>query len=219
MADHYLTIRELSVGEFKDKGSRFVGYVFPIQSMEDFDMEMEKIKKEHFKARHHCYAHTIGHEDPKERSNDDGEPSGTAGLPILGQLKSNQLNNVGAVVVRYFGGTKLGTSGLIQAYKGATKEAISQSEIYEFVISLNIKIAFDYSLMGPLMNTLKKQELDIVDKSLTAEPYLIIRARESIVEAQMNRLKSALLNITEEEYLSRKVKDVPGIKFQILKDA
>jgi len=219
MSDHYLTIRALSIGEFKDKGSKFIGYVFPIKTDVDMDEEMDKIKKDHFKARHFCYAYTLGNDPSEERSNDDGEPSGTAGLPMLGQLKSNQLKNVGAVVVRYFGGTKLGTSGLIQAYKGAVKEAISEADIYEYVVSNQVCISFDYSLMGTLMNLIKKQDLTIVKKDFNETALLILEMRESTTVAKLMTLKSALLNISEEEYLSRKIKDVPGVKIEILTDA
>jgi len=219
MTDHFLTLQRMSEGEFKDKGSSFISYAFPIRSIEDFNEQMEQVKKKHFKARHHCYAYIIGHDPSEERSNDDGEPSGTAGLPMLGQLKSNNLKNVATIVVRYFGGTKLGTSGLIQAYKGATKDAIINGDIYEYVISQNIKISFDYSLMGTLMNTLKKQDLEIIEKTLDENPCLQIKIRESEAPSKIIKLKSALLNISEEEYLSRKIKDIPGIKIQINTDA
>ncbi len=219
MSDHYLTIRTLSIGEFKDKGSKFIGYVFPIRTIEDMNNEMEKIKKEHFKARHFCYAFILGNHPSEERSNDDGEPSGTAGLPMLGQLKSNELKNVGTVVVRYFGGTKLGTSGLIQAYRGAVKEAIAMADIYEYVVSNQVSITFDYSLMGTLINLIKKQELKMIKKDFGETAKLILEMRASTTEAKLITLKSALLNISEEEYLSRKIKDIPGIKIEIQTDA
>lgn len=128
MLDVYNTIESISEGLFKDKGSKFIAYTFPSDSTERFQISLEKIKKEHIKARHFCYAYRIGIDGTLYRANDDGEPSGTAGKPILGQIDKYELTNIGIVVVRYFGGVKLGTSGLINAYRLAAKESIENSD-------------------------------------------------------------------------------------------
>ena len=204
--DQYHTLKELSTAEFKDKGSRFIAYSFPVHSIEDFEIGLEEIKKEHFKARHHCYAYRIGIEGDLARANDDGEPSGSAGLPILNQLKSKELCNVAAVVVRYFGGTKLGVSGLINAYKTSTAASIKNAEIILTIVGKKVQILFDYSQLGMLMNILKKKELTLVEKSFEVEPYVILEIRESLLEETMIDLKAALCNMSIEEFLNTEPK-------------
>jgi uncharacterized YigZ family protein len=134
MIDHYKTIAGPSTGEFKDRGSKFFAYAFPVFTEEEWQEELEAVKKEHFKARHHCYAYRLGVDQNNFRANDDGEPSGTAGRPILGQIDSFELTNVLIIVVRYFGGTKLGTSGLINAYKLSAAAALDNATIEERLI-------------------------------------------------------------------------------------
>ena len=129
VTDTYKTIKSASQGLFKDKGSRFIALAFPLKSVEEVKPILEKIRKDYHDARHHCYAYNIGYENNNWRVNDDGEPSGTGGKPILGQIKSFELTNILVVVVRYFGGTLLGVSGLINAYKSATIDVISNANI------------------------------------------------------------------------------------------
>jgi len=131
MQDQYQTIFESSIGEFKDRGSKFIAYAYPVYTEKDWQKHLEEVKKLHFKARHHCYAYRLGLDGNQFRANDDGEPSGTAGRPILGQIDSFGLTNVFVVVVRYFGGTKLGTSGLINAYRESTATAFRNAQIIE----------------------------------------------------------------------------------------
>ena len=147
MTDTYQTIAAPSVGEYKEKGSKFIAYTFAVHSEAEVKAQLEGLKKEHSKARHHCYAYRLGLDGKLFRANDDGEPSGTAGRPILGQIDSFGLSNVLAVVVRYFGGTKLGTAGLKRAYKESTKAAFQQAVIVEKIVEDQFSITFDYAFM------------------------------------------------------------------------
>ncbi|MEM6966451.1 MAG: YigZ family protein, partial [Bacteroidota bacterium] len=160
----YKTIADRSVGEFKDRGSKFVAYAFPAHSEEAWQGHLEEVKKEHLKARHHCYAFRLGMDSNNFRANDDGEPSGTAGRPILGQIDSFGLTNVFVVVVRYFGGTKLGTSGLINAYRTSAQVALKNAEVIEKSLDEIFQITFNYALMSQVMNTIKRLELEIVEQ-------------------------------------------------------
>lgn len=161
MMDEYKTIETASTGYFKDKGSKFHSFLFPVRSEEDVKDILQSLKKEHHSARHHCYAWRIGTEEIATRANDDGEPSSTAGKPILGQLQSFELSNVLLVVVRYFGGTLLGTSGLINAYKSASIDAISNAEIVSKLIETEYELQFEYPLLNKVMQTLKQEGLDV----------------------------------------------------------
>ena len=205
-ADIFKTVDMISQGEYKEKGSKFPSYLFPIESVKDFEQQMEMIKKEHFKARHHCYAYRLGFAGEEFRQNDDGEPSGTAGKPILGQLIKHELTFVGAIVVRYFGGTKLGTSGLIRAYKEGTIDAITNGNIVSKTRTADLKVSFDYSQMGKVMQVLKDLKQDIHTTAFDANPHLTIRVPYSEQEGKalqfiakyMNR---ALEDVTLEEVL------------------
>lgn len=155
-ADSYLSIKDRSDGLFKSKGSKHFGYAFPVATEEDVKRCLEQIRTEHHSARHHCYAYRLKHDGSVFRSNDDGEPNNTAGPPILGVLKSHNLTETLIVVVRYFGGTKLGVSGLIEAYREAANEAVSNGTIVTKVRSNTYSISYPYSLMGEVMNVLKR---------------------------------------------------------------
>ena len=160
--DTYKTISEKAEGLFKDKGSRFIGLAFPIKSEAEVKEILAEIKKKYYDATHHCYAYYIGHiGSPSVRMNDDGEPSGTAGRPIYGQILSSELKNVLVVVVRYFGGTKLGVSGLINAYKETAKITITNAKIEERKIKDVYKIEFEYPLINNVMQVLKNEEIEI----------------------------------------------------------
>ena len=154
-ANAYRTIQQTVTAVYKDRGSRFIGVIFPISSAEDFKKKLAQLRKEHPKAVHHCYAYRLNPDQPTSRSSDDGEPSGTAGKPILNQLESHQLINVGVVVVRYFGGTLLGTGGLIQAYRTATSLAIQSVPIVHKDKVLKYSLEFDYQLFNEVMSLLK----------------------------------------------------------------
>lgn len=153
---HYNTISAPAQTEFKDRGSRFLAYVFPIQSVDDFKKRLKELKEEHPKAAHHCFAYRIGTDGNNFRASDDGEPSGSAGKPILGQIDSKGLTNIAAVVVRYFGGTLLGVPGLINAYKTATSLALQLAPVMEKPILVNYELQFDYTLMNDVMIYVKR---------------------------------------------------------------
>lgn len=151
----YKTIALPSNGIYKDKGSKFLAFAFPISQESEIKDIVDEHKKKYFDARHHCYAFRIGAEKNVFRSNDDGEPSGTAGKPILGQILSNDLTDILIIVVRYFGGTLLGTSGLIQAYKGASADALTNASIIQKFVYVTYLLTFDYLQMNNVMKIIK----------------------------------------------------------------
>lgn len=157
--DTYQTISNTSQGLYKDKGSKFIALAHPVSTEEDVSVILGEIKQQYHDARHHCYAWVMGHQQEKFKFNDDGEPSGTAGRPIYGQILSAGLTNVFIVVVRYFGGTKLGVRGLINAYKGAAHEAIENNKIITRTIRDHYRIHFDYLSMNDVMQVLKEYDL------------------------------------------------------------
>lgn len=154
--DYYSTIEKPSIAEFKDRGSRFIAYAFPVSDVSDFKEKLGKIKKEHPKATHHCFAYRIGPDRSVYRASDDGEPSGTAGKPILGQIDSKQLTDVLIIVVRYFGGTLLGAGGLINAYKSAASLALQVTPLVQKPVLVSYHLQFDHTLMNDIM-TISKQ--------------------------------------------------------------
>src|ERR1039457_99392 len=162
--DTYQTIAVPAEGIFKDKGSKFIAYIFPVNSEAEIKEIIVKLKKEHHTARHHCYAYRLMPDKSVFRSNDDGEPSGTAGKPILGQIQSNDLTNVLIVVVRYFGGTLLGVSGLIKAYKSSALDAINNSEIIVKTINQNFEILSSYDQLNDVMRIIKQENLKIINQ-------------------------------------------------------
>ncbi|MFA6704639.1 MAG: YigZ family protein, partial [Bacteroidales bacterium] len=157
--DTYLTIEEKSQGIYKEKGSKFIALAFPVSNEDNVKEIIKSIKKEYFDARHHCYAYIIGHDKSVFRMNDDGEPSSTGGKPIYGQLLSNNLTNILIVVVRYFGGIKLGVSGLINAYKKAALDSINNAKIIQKTLNEVYSISFEYTLMNRVMKVLKDFDL------------------------------------------------------------
>jgi len=161
----YHTLNAPSESLYKEKGSKFFGYAFPVYSEEDVKEKLEEVRKVHNAARHHCYGYRLGvGAEERYRANDDGEPSNSAGKPIYGQLLSAEITNVLIIVVRYFGGTKLGVGGLISAYKIAAKEAIDAGEIVEQEIMNYYKINFEYPEMSEVMNFVKQQKLDVISQ-------------------------------------------------------
>ena len=199
MKDTYQTIKDKSVGEFRDRGSKFLAYAFPVYSEEEWQKHLEEVKKEHPKARHHCYAFRLGLDGNNFRANDDGEPSGTAGRPILGQLDSYGLTNVLVVVVRYFGGTLLGVSGLINAYKNSTADALSKAHIIEKTVEDIYRLTFDYRLMSQVMNTIKRQDLEMVHQDFGNIGIVDIAIRQSEVEPSLRQIRAHVAEIHLEE--------------------
>lgn len=163
MDDTYKTILSASEGLFKDKGSKFIAFAFPVSSENEIKEIIQSIKKEHYSARHHCYAWRLGHEKLHFRANDDGEPSSTAGKPILGQIQSFDLTNILIVVVRYFGGTLLGVSGLINAYRNAALDVILNSEIVEKLVEQKLLVEYGYEVMNEVMKLFKDEKLPQID--------------------------------------------------------
>lgn len=163
MEDTYKTISKPVEGLFKDKGSKFIAYAYPVYSEDEIKELIQSIKKEHYSARHHCYAWRLGHEKLNFRANDDGEPSSTAGKPILGQIQSFHLTNILIVVVRYFGGTLLGVSGLINAYRNAALDVISNADIVEKIVEKQLIVEFDYGVMNEVMKIFKDEKLPQID--------------------------------------------------------
>ena len=156
------TIRKNSEGIYKEKGSKFISYLYPIKSEDDVKYCLSKLKEEHSKARHHCYAFRLGAKGDLERANDDGEPNGSAGLPILNQLHSAKLTNVLLVVVRYFGGTKLGLGGLVRAYKESSKDAIENSKLHLFEELSTIILEFPIHIVGDVERIVRSENCAIV---------------------------------------------------------
>lgn len=160
----YQTISKPTQGLFKDRGSKFVAYAFQVSSTTDVKQKLNGISEEHPSARHVCYAYILGNDGSDYRANDDGEPSGSAGLPILNQIKSKELTNTLVAVVRYFGGTKLGVSGLINAYKTAAKEALNQSKIIRKIPMATIQIQFPHASTGDVERVIRMEKLEVVDQ-------------------------------------------------------
>lgn len=182
MLDTYKTIEKESTGYFKDKGSKFHSYAFPLTNEDDVKEIIARLKKEHHSARHHCYAWRIGTEEIRFRANDDGEPSSTAGKPILGQLQSFEVTNILVVVVRYFGGTLLGVCGLINAYRTAATAALNNAEILEKIIECNYKISFTYNELNEVMHLLKQENYNIVSTDFQETCSLVFSVRKSEAE-------------------------------------
>lgn len=159
VSDCYKSIAELSTGIYKDNGSKFLAFAYPVTSEEQIKPIIQQLKKEYFDARHHCYAYRIGHTGAIWRMNDDGEPSSTAGRPIYGQILSAELSDILVVVVRYFGGIKLGVPGLIRAYKTSTADAIANATIIDKIATEPFRIVFDYLQMNSVMKRLKDMGL------------------------------------------------------------
>lgn len=188
--DFYFTINQTSVAEFKDRGSRFIAYTFPLESVDNFKTHLSALKKEHPKAVHHCFAYRIGLDGNNFRVSDDGEPSGSAGKPILNQIDSKQITNVLVVVVRYFGGTLLGVPGLINAYKTATTLSLQTTPIIQKPVEINYELHFDYTKMNDVMIVVKQFNCTV----LSQENQLFCVLQIGIPK---NRLDQVLFKLNE----------------------
>ena len=165
-SDYYYTIEMTGTAEFKDRGSKFIAYAFPIADPADFKSKLRRLKDEHPKATHHCFAYRLGNDGNNFRTSDDGEPSGSAGKPILGQIDSKQLTNVAVVVARYFGGTLLGIPGLINAYKTSSTLALQTTPIVQKAVEITYRLEFDYTKMNDVMTVLKKFNCSILNQTM-----------------------------------------------------
>ena len=178
---------------FKAKGSKFFSFAFHVESGEEAMEEVKKMRKEFFDARHVCFAYMLGEERQNFRVNDDGEPSGTAGKPILGQINSNNLTNILIIVVRYFGGTLLGVSGLINAYKTAAAEAIANAQIVETDIEITLKIICNYENIGLVMKLIKDFELTILEQTQNLTCEFMVICKKKFLEKLLNKTNENFL--------------------------
>lgn len=187
--DTYLTIDSPAEGMYKDKGSKFLSFAHPVSTVEEVKIILAEKRKEFYDARHVCYAYMLGFERKTFRTNDDGEPSGTAGRPILGQINSSGLTDILIVVVRYFGGTLLGTSGLIQAYKSAAADAINRAPTVERIVEQMFESTFGYGQLNAVMRVIKDFGLTIVSQRQEADCTLTFRVRLSDIDAVTARFE------------------------------
>ncbi len=188
--DIYKTIRSSTEGLYKEKGSKFIACAYPVADENQIYTHIDRIKKQFYDARHHCYAWQLGTENSHYRINDDGEPSGTAGKPIYGQILSNGLTNILIVVVRYFGGIKLGTSGLIAAYKASAADALANSEIIDRYVQDYYQIHFNYEAMNDVMRILKDEQPNIFNQSFDLRCTIELSQRSSKSNQLIQKLES-----------------------------
>jgi uncharacterized YigZ family protein len=194
--DTYKTIADVSEGLYTEKRSKFIAVALPVKTVEEIKEHLEVYQKKYYDARHVCYAYMLGHERKDFRANDNGEPSGTAGKPILGQINSNELTDILVIVVRYFGGIKLGTSGLIVAYKAAAAEAIAAATILEKTVDDEVTVLFEYPFMNDVMRIVKEEEPEIVDQLYDMDCRMTLRIRRSCMtrlRARMSKVETAPL--------------------------
>jgi uncharacterized YigZ family protein len=187
--DSYKTVTSLSQGIYKEKGSRFIALAYPVYSEDEIKEQLTKWRKEYHDAQHHCYAFRLGKDHQVYRVNDDGEPSGSAGKPIYGQILSKDLTNILIIVIRYFGGTKLGIPGLINAYKTAAKEALDQATIVEKTINVRYEIRYGYLSMNDVMKTLKEESATILDQAFDNRCQLTFSIRRNRIDKILSRLQ------------------------------
>jgi uncharacterized YigZ family protein len=187
--EFYYTIGKEGTAEFKDRGSRFIAYAFPIVTIQDFKKRLQELKEEHPKAAHHCFAYRIGTDGNLFRAGDDGEPPGTAGKPILGQIDSKQLTNITVVVVRYFGGTLLGVPGLINAYKTVTSMALQTIPVVQKNIEEIYRLQFDYTIVNDIMLILKKYNCTIIKQEMQLFCEITAGLPKSRAEEALYQLK------------------------------
>jgi len=214
--DTFKTLSGESYGEFRDRGSKFHAFAAPVYSQDEWQSFLDTVKKKHPKARHFCYAYRLGMDGNKFRANDDGEPSGTAGRPILGQIDSFGLTNVFVVVVRYFGGTLLGTSGLINAYKKSTIEAFEAGNIIEKIVCDTFRINFDYAIMSNIMNAQKKLNIEVAATNFNESPSIDLRIRKSEVETTLLNFKARVAQVPIE--MAAEMESVEGMEIILLEN-
>ena len=200
LTDYYFTIEQPATAEFKDRGSKFIGYAFPVSDINEFKEKLALVKKEHPKATHHCFAYRIGLDGSVFRVSDDGEPSGSAGRPILGQIDSKQATNVLIIVVRYFGGTLLGVPGLINAYKTTAALVLQVTPLVQKPVMIPFRVQFDYTQMNDVMTICKQFDCLVLkqDMNLFCELHIgIPRNRLDEVVYKLRELRSVDLNKME----------------------
>ena len=197
--DTYLTIDTPSEGLYKEKMSKFLAFAEPCRTLEQAKEIVTRYKKEYFDARHVCWAYMLGSERTEFRSNDDGEPSGTAGKPILGQIKSHNLTDLCVIVVRYFGGIKLGTSGLIEAYRTAADEALTAATVVEKIIEEQLTVHFQYPMMGEAMRIVKEENASVLAQDFVEDCRLTLSLRKDAMPRMRARFENTYgISIIEE---------------------
>lgn len=194
--DSYRTITQVAEGYYTEKRSRFISYAIPVRTVEEVKTQLDTYRKKYYDARHVCWAYMLGSERAVSRANDDGEPSSTAGKPILGQINSHELTDILILVVRYFGGIELGTSGLIVAYRTAAAEAIAAAEIEERTVDEDITVRFEYPYLNGIMRIVKEEGPTIITQQFDMDCEMTFRIRKGEAE----RLKKRLLKV-ETAYL------------------
>jgi uncharacterized YigZ family protein len=187
--DIYKTIKSPSEGTYTEKRSKFLAFAFPVSSVDEVKQLVADYQKKYYDARHVCYAYMLGAERKEFRANDNGEPSGTAGKPILGQINSNELTDILIIVVRYFGGVKLGTSGLIVAYRQAAAEAITSAEIIEKTVDEDVTFFFEYPFMNDVMRIVKEENPQIVAQGFDNDCSMTLRIRKDSMPRLRVRLE------------------------------
>ena len=195
--DSYKTIKDIAEGQYSEKRSKFLAFALPVSSVDEVKAIVAEYQKKYYDARHVCYAYMLGAERLEFRANDNGEPSGTAGKPILGQINSNELTNILIIVVRYFGGVKLGTSGLIVAYRLAAAEAIANAEVIEKTVDVDVTFTFEYPFMNDVMRIVKEEEPQIVSQSYDNDCVMTLRIRKGLMDklkARLAKVETLVLN-------------------------
>lgn len=188
MDDIFLTISKISEGIYKEKGSKFISFAMPVSDVDEIKDILFRMKKDYYDARHICFAYRLGFDKTDFRYNDDGEPSGTAGKPIFGQILSNDLTDILIVVVRYFGGVKLGTGGLTVAYKEAAASAILNNEIITKTVNINLSFSFDYIFLNEVMRVVKEKNLTILNQHFDNNCTMSVAVRKSEEEKLLSQL-------------------------------
>lgn len=192
-AETYWTIAQQGEGLYKEKGSKFIAYAIPVQTIEQVKNIVKDYQKQYYDARHVCYAYMLGADRLEFRANDDGEPSGTAGRPILGQINSRNLTNVLVIVIRYFGGILLGTGGLVVAYKQAAAEALDAAGQVEKIVEMTHQVFFDYQQMNDIMRIIKEEEATIINNQFNETcqtVFMVSKAREERLIQRMKDLRT-----------------------------
>ncbi len=187
--DTYKTVEKPAEGVYKDRGSKFIALAFPVNTEEEVKKIQAELRKKYYDARHHCFAYLLGFDKSAYRVNDDGEPSGTAGRPIFGQIQSNDLTNILIVVVRYFGGTLLGVRGLIDAYKGAAADALKNAHIISKTINEVYEITFDYAAMNTVIKMLKDNDAETISSKYELNGNIIFKIRKNMSDKICKQLK------------------------------
>lgn len=189
MSDTFRTIKNISKSIYTEKRSKFLAFAIPVESVEEVKAIVSEYQKVYYDARHVCYAYMLGAERLDFRANDNGEPSGTAGKPILGQINSNELTNILVIVVRYFGGIKLGTSGLIVAYRQAAADAIAEAEVIEKTVDEDISFIFEYPFLNDVMRIVKEESPQIISQGYDSDCTMTLRIRKGMIPKLKSRLE------------------------------